>query len=67
MAKKSKINKKNVLNTILLIVVTALVLYFSLKDDFFTTIHEILTLNYYDPMIIVGALTTILILIYSIF
>lgn len=43
--KQSRINKKNILNALLLIIVTGLVLYFSLKDDFFTTIHEIITLN----------------------
>lgn len=38
-------NKKSVLNIILLVAITGLVLYFSLKDDFDNIIHEILTLN----------------------
>lgn len=45
MVNQTKPKTKNVINTLLLIIVTGLVLYFSLKDDFFTTVHEIITLN----------------------
>lgn len=38
-------NKKSVLNIILLVIITGVVLYFSLKDDFDNIIYEILTLN----------------------
>lgn len=38
-------NKKNILNIALLLLITGLVLYFSLKDDFNNIIHEIMTLN----------------------
>ena len=38
-------NKKSVLNIIILVIITGLVLYFSLKDDFDNIIHEIITLN----------------------
>ncbi len=53
--KQAKINLKSVFNALLLIVVTCLVLYFSLKDDFFTTIHEIITLNLFWFMIAILA------------
>ena len=46
MVKKThKKNFKNIFNALLLILVTGLVLYFSLKDNFFTIVHELLTLN----------------------
>ena len=55
-------------------VIVGFVMYFlssflsnKLSDNCMRDNDEILTLKYYDPMIIVGALTTILILIYSIF
>ena len=38
-------NFRNIFNALLLILVTGLVLYFSLKDNFFTIVHELLTLN----------------------
>ena len=38
---------KNKLNILILIVITLLVLYLSLKDDFYTTMHQILTMNIY--------------------
>lgn len=37
--------KKNVINMLILIVITIVVLYFSLKDNFNEIMHEILTLN----------------------
>lgn len=53
--KRANVNLKNVLNAFLLIVVTGLVLYFSLKDDFFTTMHEIVTLNLFWFLIAIVA------------
>ena len=38
-------NFRNIFNALLLILVTGLVLYFSLKDNFFTIVHELLKLN----------------------
>ena len=43
MVKNNKV--KNIINACLLIIVTLLVLYFALKDNFFTIIHELATLN----------------------
>ena len=43
MVKNNKV--KNIINACLLILVTLLVLYFALKDNFFTIIHELATLN----------------------
>lgn len=38
-------NHKNIFNVILLLIITGLVLYFSLKDDFYETLHRLTTLD----------------------
>lgn len=38
-------NKKSLINIIILVIITGIVLYFSLKDNFSSIIHQILTLN----------------------
>ena len=40
-----KIYKSKIINIVVLFIVTALVLYFSLKDNFFEIINQILTMN----------------------
>lgn len=38
-------DKKSIFNIIILLLITGIVLYFSLKDDFYNIVHEIITLN----------------------
>lgn len=68
MVKKTKTNKKNIINALLLILVTGLVLYFALKDNFFTIVHELLNLNLFWVLIAVLVfITSIIVRSYSMY
>lgn len=61
-------NFRNIFNALLLILVTGLVLYFSLKDNFFTIVHELLTLNLFWVLVaILVFVTSIIVRSYSMY